>query len=113
MIIQLKQEVSESQKEKLIARINEIGYKVTEVKTQMGDYLIGIGKTNFDIRKVGHLEGIQDIHIVSDDYKLVSRKWKVSRTHVDLGDGVVIGNGLLSIMTGPCSIEKEIRRTIV
>jgi 3-deoxy-7-phosphoheptulonate synthase len=53
------------------------------------------------------MKGIVDIHRVSDDYKLVSRKWKVGRTHVDLGDGVVIGNGNLSIMAGPCSIENE------
>jgi 3-deoxy-7-phosphoheptulonate synthase len=53
------------------------------------------------------MQGIADIHRVSDDYKLVSRKWKVDRTHIDLGDGVIIGNGALSIMAGPCSIESE------
>jgi 3-deoxy-7-phosphoheptulonate synthase len=44
---------------------------------------------------------------VSDDYKLVSRKWKVGRSIIDLGDGVFIGDGMLSIMAGPCSIESE------
>lgn len=56
---------------------------------------------------MGHMKGIMDIHRVSDDYKLVSRKWKVGRTHIDLGDGVVVGNDTLSIMAGPCSIENE------
>jgi 3-deoxy-7-phosphoheptulonate synthase len=55
------------------------------------------------------LPGIKDIHIVSDTYKLVSRKWKVMPTTIDLGDGVKIGEGSLSIMAGPCSIENEIR----
>jgi 3-deoxy-7-phosphoheptulonate synthase len=75
---------------------------------------VGIGKKEFDIRQLGHLSGIVDIHRVSDDYKLVSRKWKVGRTHVDLGDGVVIGDGTLSIMAGPCSIENEaqVQKTI-
>jgi 3-deoxy-7-phosphoheptulonate synthase len=31
----------------------------------------------------------------------------VGKTHVDLGDGVVIGDGSLSLMAGPCSIENE------
>jgi 3-deoxy-7-phosphoheptulonate synthase len=53
------------------------------------------------------MKGIADIHRVSDDYKLVSRKWKINRTQIDLGDGVVIGDGSLSIMAGPCSIENE------
>ena len=53
------------------------------------------------------MKGIEDIHRVSDDYKLVSRKWKVERTKIDLGDDVIIANGSLSIMAGPCSIENE------
>ncbi|MCF1753286.1 3-deoxy-7-phosphoheptulonate synthase [Mariniradius sediminis] len=107
MIIQLKESISDSQKDSLIAEVNKIGYKTTEVKTQLGDYLIGIGKKDFDIRKIGQMEGIQDIHIVSDEYKLVSKKWKVSPTTIDLGDGVCIKDGDMAIIAGPCSIESE------
>lgn len=107
MIIQLQHNISAADKEAIVARIEAIGYKTNEVCTQAGHYLVGIGKKEFDIRQFGHMRGIADIHRVSDDYKLVSGKWKVSRTHIDLGDGVVIGNGHLSIMAGPCSIEDE------
>jgi 3-deoxy-7-phosphoheptulonate synthase len=107
MIIQLKPSVTHAEKEDIIRKIKSIDYKTSEVTTQKGSYLVGIGKKEFDIRQLGHLKGIADIHRVSDDYKLVSRKWKVERTHIDLGDGVVIGNGSLSIMAGPCSIENE------
>lgn len=107
MIIQLKEGISEVQKSSLIEEVNQIGYKVTEVKTQLGDYLIGIGKKDFDIRKIGHKDGIKDIHIVSDEYKLVSKKWKAKPTAVDLGDGVFIKDGDMAIIAGPCSIESE------
>ena len=107
MIVQVKNDITEAQKEKLINEINQVGYKITEVKTQIGNYLIGIGKADFDIRRFGHYEGIQDIHIVSDDYKLVSNKWKVKPTAIDLGDGVYIKDGDMAIMAGPCSIESE------
>ncbi|MEP2671157.1 MAG: bifunctional 3-deoxy-7-phosphoheptulonate synthase/chorismate mutase [Cyclobacteriaceae bacterium] len=107
MIIQLKQSVSAEEKESIDKGITALGYKTTEVKTQIGEYVIGIGKKDYDIRQIGSLSGIADIHRVSDDYKLVSRKWKVKRTVIDLGDGVEIGNGSLSIMAGPCSIESE------
>lgn len=114
MIIQFEQDIKESQKEAIINRIKGLKYKPTEVKTQKGDYLIGIGKRNFDIRSIGHMDGIKDIHIVSDDYKLVSKKWKVKATTIDLGDGIVIEDGGFQIMAGPCSIEGEeqIRKTI-
>ena len=39
------------------------------------------------------MEGVADIHIVSDDYKLVSAKWKVNPTEIDLGDDVSIKQG--------------------
>ncbi len=107
MIIQLEKSVSEDQRENISVAVKALGYKTTPVKTQVGEYLIGIGKKEFDIRQVGSLPGIMDIHRVSDDYKLVSRKWKVNRTVIDLGHDVQIGNGSLSIMAGPCSIESE------
>jgi 3-deoxy-7-phosphoheptulonate synthase len=107
MIIQLAPGIITSEKEAIVAKVKSLEYKTTEVKTHKNTYLVGIGKKEFDIRQLGHMPGIVDIHRVSDDYKLVSRKWKVGRTHVDLGDGVVIGNGSLSIMAGPCSIENE------
>lgn len=114
MIIQLQKEISLPQIEAITSVIFSLGYKAADVKTQKGHYLVCIGKKEFDIRKLGHLSGILDIHRVSDDYKLVSRKWKVERSAIDLGDGVEIGNGALSLMAGPCSIEtgKQIESTI-
>jgi 3-deoxy-7-phosphoheptulonate synthase len=87
--------------------MNSFKYEANEVVTQKGTYLIGIGTNDFDIRQVGNMTGIEDIHIVSDSYKLVSRKWKVKPTIIELGDGINIGNGKLAIMAGPCSIEGE------
>ncbi|MEL7222048.1 MAG: 3-deoxy-7-phosphoheptulonate synthase, partial [Bacteroidota bacterium] len=68
---------------------------------------IGVGKKEFDIRAIGTLAGIKDIHKVSDAYKLVSKKWRVDNTVIDLGDGVKIGEGSPAMMVGPCSIESE------
>jgi 3-deoxy-7-phosphoheptulonate synthase len=107
MIIQLEAEITKEQSQKVSEEVGKLNYKTTTVKTQNGSYVIGIGKDAFDIRKIGHLPGIKDIHIVSDDYKLVSRKWKVDRTVIDLGDGVKIGEGHFALMAGPCSIEGE------
>ncbi|NOS56239.1 MAG: bifunctional 3-deoxy-7-phosphoheptulonate synthase/chorismate mutase [Cyclobacteriaceae bacterium] len=107
MIIQLTSSIQSSQKDSIVSKVTSLGYKSTEVNTQLGSYLIAIGKKEFDIRQIGFMPGIADIHQVSDEYKLVSRKWKVDQTQVDLGDGVFIGGGSLAIMAGPCSIETE------
>ncbi len=114
MIIQLEKGINNELRNSVENELKTLKYKTTSVKTQYGDYLIGTGKKAFDIRKIGHIDGIKDIHVVSDDYKLVSRKWKVNRTQIDLGDDVKIGDGVFSIMAGPCSIEgeKNIRETV-
>lgn len=107
MIIQLNSDVTTQQSEAIVAVTAALGYKATHVRTQHSDYLVVIGRKEFDIRRLGQMDGVADIHRVSDDYKLVSRKWKVNRTTIDLGDGIVIGDGAFSVMAGPCSIESE------
>ncbi len=107
MIIQLEPNITQQQQELLQEKLQEIKYKVTAVDTQYGHYLIGVGKAEFDIRGIGTLPGIKDIHRVSDAYKLVSKKWRVDNTVVDLGDDLHIGDGSLAMMVGPCSIESE------
>lgn len=114
MIIQLQEKIDNAHKEAIIQKANKLKYKITEVKTQKGDYLVGIGKSEFDIRDIGFMDGIMDIHMVSDDFKLVSKKWKEKHTSIDLGDGIEIKEGGMAIMAGPCSIEGEdqIRKVI-
>ncbi|TPE43155.1 bifunctional 3-deoxy-7-phosphoheptulonate synthase/chorismate mutase [Pontibacter mangrovi] len=107
MIIQLQQGIPAELKENILRQIQEIGYKANEVITQEAHYLVAIGKKEFDIRRIGQLPGVADIHRVSEEYKLISRRWRVEPTRIDLGDGVVIGEGNFSIMAGPCSIEGE------
>jgi len=107
MIIQLEEKLKPNTKENILSKVNSIGYKTTEVKTQKGDYLVCIGKKEFDIRLIGSLDGVSDVHRVSDSYKLVSKKWKVGYSSIDLGDEIKIGRSGLSLMAGPCSIESE------
>jgi len=107
MIIQLQPHINSEQKERITQELQAIGYKANSVNTQFGSYLIGIGKGLIDPRKIGVLEGVKDIHIVSDSFQLTSRKWKVEQTAIDLGDDVQIGSDEFAIMAGPCSIENE------
>lgn len=107
MVIQVNEVISQKEKEQLEYAINELKLKTTWVSTQRNDYLIGTGSNDFDIRKIGQLSGVKDIHYVSDNYKLVSRQWRVDPSIIDLGDGIKIGEGFLTMMAGSCSIESE------
>jgi 3-deoxy-7-phosphoheptulonate synthase len=102
MIIQLENKISAERLEKIKNQVSKMGFDHNLVTTQFANYLVGIGKKEIDLRTIGSLEGIEDIHRVSDQFKLVSSKWKLNQTAVDLGNGIHFG-----IMAGPCSIESE------
>lgn len=106
MIIQLEHDIQDALLSDIQKEVAALGYKATEVKTQHQHYLVAIGKSEFDIRRIGHLDGVRDVHRVSDAYKLVSKKWKVGTSKIDV-DGVPIGAGHFTMMAGPCSIEGE------
>lgn len=107
MIIQLEPQITDAQRQRLEEELHRIRYSVTPVQTQSAHYLIGVGKAEFDIRAIGTLPGIRDIHQVTDACQLVSNQWRVNPTVIDLGDGVTIGEGQPALMVGPCSIESE------
>lgn len=107
MIIQLKKDITEIQRLAIDTVLVDLDIKTVDVVTQANHYKVAVLKKEIDIRLIGTMPGIQDVHRVTDNYKLVSGKWKVKPTQISLGDGVVIGGDDFSIMAGPCSIESE------
>jgi 3-deoxy-7-phosphoheptulonate synthase len=107
MIIQLEKNISQQQKDLVLDTLSKKSVKTKEVITQISDYLVAIGNKEFDIRLIGNMDGVKDIHKVDENYKLVSTKWKVKPTQVELDKDTYIGSNGFSIMAGPCSIENE------
>ena len=107
MIIQLKKNISQVNKEILHKKLQELKIKAADIVTQNNHYIIGILSKEIDVRVIGEIEGVQDVFRVNDSYKLVSSKWKVDYSTIDLGDSVTIGGNDFAVMAGPCSIENE------
>jgi 3-deoxy-7-phosphoheptulonate synthase len=87
--------------------LKELKITYYPVNTQKGSYFICTPEQEFDIRKIGRLKGVEDVHRVSGPHKMVSQKWKVDKTTIEFEDGLTMGNGDFSIIAGPCSIESE------
>jgi len=107
MIIQLQPDISPAQKKKVAETASAMGFSINEIKTNSAYYFVCPENKLIDIRNIGNLEGVRDVHYVKDQSQLVSRQWKVHDTEIDLGDGVTISRNNFSIMAGPCSIESE------
>ncbi|MDX9768825.1 MAG: 3-deoxy-7-phosphoheptulonate synthase [Tenuifilaceae bacterium] len=107
MLVQLDRNCSESTANTVFNQLTDLDLKPTRVTTNNGLYLICVGKKEVDIRSVGNMKGIKDVHIVDDDSPLVSSKWKVNPTTICLGNGINISRNDLTIAMGPCAIENE------
>ena len=107
MIIQLDKHIYPNQKQNVIKALNKLDINTKEVKTQFSHYIVGLPKKAFDIRQIGNLDGVHDIHRVTDSNKLVSQKWKTHKTVIHLDNNITIGGNDFTIMSGPCSIESE------
>lgn len=107
MIIQLDKNILPGEKKKIVEHLDNIGYSGADVATQFHNYIIAVGNQPFDIRIIGQLPGVSDVHRVSDPYKLVSKKWKLDYTDIKVGQKLSVGPETLTLMAGPCSIESE------
>jgi len=107
MIIQLNNDIKTVRKEAIIKKLQDNGYKHKEITTHKKVYFVAIGNKEIDLREIGSFEGVEDVHRVKDNNKLVSRQWKIESTSIDLGNGVSIGEKDFTVMAGPCSIESE------
>jgi 3-deoxy-7-phosphoheptulonate synthase len=107
MIIQLEKNITQENRNLVFETLSNNSIKTKEVVTQITDYLVAIGKGEFDIRLIGNMNGVKDVHKVDDNFKLVSNKWKVKPTQIKLDKDTHIGGDEFAIMAGPCSIESD------
>jgi len=107
MIIQLKTDIRQSEHVLLHRCLDQMEIPFYHVDTQMAKYLVCTPQRDFDIRRIGHIEGIKDVHRVSGPHKMVSSNWKVGRTSLRFDDGTTVGPNDFTLIAGPCSIESE------
>ncbi len=106
MIIQFADNATIEEKEEVKSVLVSHKFRTREVITGGASYLVTVGSEELDIRKIGNMRGVKDVHRVEDDQKLVSRKWKVDPTVVNI-NGSGIGGEEITIIAGPCSIENS------
>ncbi|MDD2396332.1 MAG: phospho-2-dehydro-3-deoxyheptonate aldolase, partial [Sphaerochaeta sp.] len=106
MIIVLKKQISEMQKESIRSFLVEKGYTVKEIVGQEETVFGAVGQSTLDIREVELLEGVANVVPISKPYKLASRELKKEDTIVTVGK-VKIGGNRIAIIAGPCAVESR------
>ncbi len=107
MLIVMNQNATPQEIQAVVATIEANGYTARPIP---GGERVSIGILNnkgpIDADAFLGLPGVKEAVPITRPYKLVSRESQMEDTIIHVGD-VVIGNGHLTLIAGPCAIESE------
>ena len=107
MVVVMQERASDAQIQSVIAKLIEMGFDVHRSTGALRTVLGAVGGTRqFDTALLEVLEGVQEVHRITEPYKLASRTFKPDNTVITIGD-VRIGGDEVIVMAGPCSAESE------
>jgi 3-deoxy-7-phosphoheptulonate synthase len=112
MVVVMEERATETQIEKVVARLVELGMDVHR-STGVSRTVLGVvGQKRPDPGLIEMMEGVHEVMRISEPYKLASRTFKPEGTIINVGD-VRIGGDEVIVMAGPCSAEtpEQVRST--
>ncbi len=111
MVIVLKKEASEEQKNEIRNFLKSKDFKLNEIVGEEDTVIAAVGKVSMDIHEVALLPGVGNVIPISKPFKLASREFKKDNTVVDVinnrGQHVRIGGQRISVIAGPCAVESR------
>ncbi len=106
-MIVMQEQATEDQIEEVTQSLAKLGFDVHRSTGALRTVLGAIGgNRTFDQRLVEVMDGVSEVHRITEPYKLASRTFKPERTVVQIGD-LRIGGDEVVVMAGPCSAETE------
>lgn len=109
MIIIMEPGTSEDNIQRVVKTLEKHEFRVVLNRGDVMTVIAAIGdKRLFDPHALGSLEGVREVKVITEPYKLASREVKSKDTVVKFDNGVMVG-GLERpvIIAGPCSVEPE------
>ena len=108
MIVIMKMDRTEQQRDAVFARLKEGGLRGQEISGESRTVIAVLGQVYPELRDdLSVMAGVDDVVRISKPYKLSSREVKPNDTVVKLPYGIQVGGGRPVVMAGPCSIETE------
>jgi 3-deoxy-7-phosphoheptulonate synthase len=107
MVVVMRERATDAQVQGVIAKLIEMGFDVHRSTGALRTVLGAVGGSRqFDTALLEVLDGVQEVHRITEPYKLASRSFKADNTVIQVGD-LRIGGDEVIVMAGPCSAESE------
>jgi 3-deoxy-7-phosphoheptulonate synthase len=109
MIIVMKAGATKKERDEVLKRIRELGYKPHVIHGSTRDVIGAIGdeRGKAVLQKVESMHGVENVVPILQPYKLASKELRKEASVVRVNDEVCIGGEQLIVMAGPCSVESE------
>jgi len=111
MVIVLKQDISESQRQNIKAILQAKNFKINEVKGEESTILAAVGKMAMDPHEIEVMQGVSKVIPISKPYKMASREFKPENTIVEIpnnrGQIIRVGGSRIVTIAGPCAVESK------
>jgi 3-deoxy-7-phosphoheptulonate synthase len=116
MIIVMKAGASQQQIDRVFEKVQELGFRVHPIYGELRTVIACVGdeRGKYRLQALETLDGVENVVPILKPFKLASREWNESRTTITIPapndstlSPVVIGNGNIVVMAGPCSVESR------
>ena len=116
MIIVMKAGASQQEIDRVFEKVQELGFRVHPIYGELRTVIACVGdeRGKYRLQALETLDGVENVVPILKPFKLASREWNESRTSISIPapdssklPPVVIGNGHVVVMAGPCSVESR------
>jgi 3-deoxy-7-phosphoheptulonate synthase len=109
VIIVMKSGAAKKEKNEVLKRIRELGYKPHVIHGTTRDVVGAIGdeRGKLVLQSIESMPGVESVLPILQPYKLASSEVKREPSLITVRDSVVIGGRKIVVMAGPCSVESE------
>ena len=116
MIIVMKAGAAQQQIDRVFEKVKELGFRVHPIYGELRTVIACVGdeRGKYRLQALETLDGVENVVPILKPFKLASREWNESRTSITIPapnnsnlPPVIIGNGNIVVMAGPCSVESR------
>ena len=109
MIIVMKAGAVKKEKDAVLKRIRELGYKPHVIHGTTRDVIGAVGdeRGKLVLQSVESMHGVESVVPILKPYKLASKEVKRESSVIRISDTVAVGGREIVVMAGPCSVESE------
>lgn len=107
MIIVMKSDATKRDRDEVVKRIKELGYKPHIIHGTTRDVIGAVGdeRGKFVLQSIEFMQGVESVVPILKPYKLASREVKKETSIVPISATVAIGGREIIVMAGPCAVE--------